>query len=78
MTKLELAVARRLLEDQDPWAGVLGVGSRKVSGALGRLQRKGLANYGYLSPESQDIGWRLTPTGRDEVTAATTPRDGVD
>ena len=56
MTGLERLVAQRLRDNVDPWAGTGGVGSRKVSGALGRLYRKGFAAYAHGR-------WCLTSAG---------------
>ena len=56
MTGLERMVAQRLLEGTDPWHGARAVGSGKVSKALGRLNRKGLARY-------YEGDWHLTPEG---------------
>jgi Mn-dependent DtxR family transcriptional regulator len=45
----------------DPWAGKGGhVGSRTVSGAIGRLKRKGYVQI-------QENEYALTPAGRDEL-----------
>jgi hypothetical protein len=58
MTDLELTVAWRICKGRDPWDGRRGVGSRTVSGALGRLQRK-------LFVEYVNTEYTLTLSGRE-------------
>ena len=60
MTDLERVVAERLKKSEDPWAGRHGVGSRSVSGALGRLQHLGYAQYVWVGDHSN---WELTKEG---------------
>lgn len=75
MTELERQVASRIRRLQDPWAGRHGVGSRTVSGALGRLQRKGLVNYAATDGGAE---WVLTEEGRralDEADTALASRE---
>lgn len=61
MTQLEAIVAWRIRMMTDPWAGNGNrVGSRTVSGAIGRLRRKG-----YVI--NQETEYTLTPAGRDEL-----------
>lgn len=62
MAPLERIVATRIREGKDPWGGVHGVGSRRCSGALGRLQRKGYATYAAATDGGAE--WQLTPEGR--------------
>ena len=57
ITALERMVADRLSKGTDPWHNTGGIGSRKVSAALGRLENKGIA-------ELVDARWRLTAAGR--------------
>jgi Mn-dependent DtxR family transcriptional regulator len=66
MTELERLVANRLRHRQDPWAGRHGVGSRTVSGALGRLHRKGLVSYAATDKGAE---WVLTEDGRRALDA---------
>ena len=40
-TSLERLVLKRILSGEDPWNGFAGIGSRDVSQAIGRLQRRG-------------------------------------
>ena len=57
MTTLERAVATSLAHRRDPWHGYGGVGLRKVSAALHRLESKGIA-------EIRGGAWYLTTAGR--------------
>lgn len=57
VTELELQVLK-FTAAGDPWNGKAGrVGSRVRSGALGRLQKKGLVGLVY------DDGWKVTEAG---------------
>ena len=59
ITELELRVLRAT-EAGDPWEGVRGVGSRRASQALNRLQKKGLVEY----VDYDCLGWLVTDEGR--------------
>lgn len=72
MTALERTVAERVRDGVDPWHGRVG-GSRKVSGALGRLQRKGFVTYGYL-PDGH-VGYSLTELGTSWLGGGKDPRE---
>lgn len=54
-TDLERGVLADIIAKRDPWRGNRGVGSRRVSQAIGRLVRKGLAFY-FGVPEASRTG----------------------
>ena len=64
MTDLEAKVAERVRMLRDPWDGTSGMAgvSGRVSGALGRLQRKGFVNYVFADGRHEYV---LTPEGRE-------------
>jgi len=70
LTPLELTVLCRVARNEDPHAGTAGgVGSRRISQALGRLRRKGMLEAGQWP-------YRLTTAGSDRYTALGVPQDG--
>jgi len=57
MTELERLVAARLRDGVPPWGGGHGAGSRTISQALGRMNRKGFVAHKHAR-------WTLTAAGR--------------
>lgn len=72
VTALESSTLRQLEFGKDPWCGKGGgVGSRKYSGAIGRLQEKGLITK---EPYAQ-WGFELTPAGRAYLASTATTKE---
>lgn len=59
LTDLERSIAERIRDGGDPWFGRHS-NRRRVSGALGRLKRKGIVT---LDVEDGATVWRVTTTG---------------
>jgi hypothetical protein len=61
LTELEREIAGRVLRGEDPWGSRLyhGGGTRLVSQALGRLERKGV-----ITDSNRKEGRRVTDLGR--------------
>jgi hypothetical protein len=64
MTGLQRAIAQQLRDGLDPWAGTTVAAARKVSAALGRMNRRGLVVY-------HRARWHLTAAGRTALQLAT-------
>lgn len=60
-TPLELAVLRDISARKDPWGANIG-GSRRVSQAIGRLERKG-----FLIPGWRPLSNAITDAGREAL-----------
>ena len=57
-TALEEQVLSRIARGEDPWLGHLG-GSRKISGAIGRLVKRGRLRYGHENGTGGKLGYWL-------------------
>lgn len=64
VTRIEAEALARVSLGRDPWRGV-GVGSREVSQALGRLRRKG-----FVRKDFSAMGRSITPEGERALAVA--------